>query len=459
MKVAKAIGWLLGSTVLLMVLIYLVLVAINWNDRPPSAAAREFERILADRPAVTAEDNALVYLLGFGAPTDGDPVEMGARRMAWLENYHFGVDLATDPLKAPLNFKADGSPLVTHLLNACGQDGDRKQCVPVFETISRDWLPSDLDALALRRYESLLTRRAWRDIVPLDVSAPMPDYNNAMHAQRLYLLRLAQWALQGRLDEVRAGLATDFEFWRTALPAADSLLGQMIAVAALRQHFTFANLVLRGVPPEQVSRAMPPDWSREFGAEERSMRRVLAAETASMKRVLTDVKQGMEAKAPVGADGAPTFAEKWMGRATDPLFQLQDTINTRADRFMQLCQAFEVPMDRYVTAQQNWLANDRKPGTSMYNLIGGIISSIDDGSTYAQYPLRAASVEGVRRAALLAAQLRARGLSPDLVGEEISRTPLRDPYTDKPFEWDIERRSVIFSAPEKHQSRRSEFFY
>jgi hypothetical protein len=291
MKVVKVLGWLLLATLLLVVLIYLTLVAINWNDRPPSAAARQFEQIIADRPVVPAEDNALIYILGFGAPTDGDPVEVGTRRMAWLETYRYGIDLETDPLHAPLDFKNDGSPLVTHLLNACAQDIDRRQCASVFETVARDWLPTDLDALALRRYESLLTRRAWRDFVPQEAAAPTPDYGNAMHAQRLYLLRLAQWALQGRLDEVRDGLATDFAFWRTALPAADSIVGQMLAAAALRQHFTFSNLVMRILPAEHVTRAMPPDWSREFSPEERSMRRALAAETASMKRILADVKR------------------------------------------------------------------------------------------------------------------------------------------------------------------------
>ena len=71
------------------------------------------------------------------------------------------------------------------------------QCASVFESIARDWQPSDLDALALRRYEALLTRNAWREVVPLDLSAPLPAYNNVMHAQRLYLLRLGQWAAHG----------------------------------------------------------------------------------------------------------------------------------------------------------------------------------------------------------------------------------------------------------------------
>jgi len=39
MKFVKVIGWLLLATFLLLALLYLILVAINWKDRPPSAAA------------------------------------------------------------------------------------------------------------------------------------------------------------------------------------------------------------------------------------------------------------------------------------------------------------------------------------------------------------------------------------------------------------------------------------
>jgi len=36
---------------------------------------------------------------------------------------------------------------------------------------------------------------------------------------------------------------------------------------------------------------------------------------------------------------------------------------------------------------------------------------------------------------------------------------LRDPYTEKPFEWSAERRSVTFMSPDTRRSRRIEFFY
>jgi hypothetical protein len=454
MKVAKVIGWLLLATFLLVLLLYLALVGLNWNDRPPSAAVRRFDEIVAQRPAVSADDNAVVFIMGFGAPTEGDPVEAGARRMKWLQSFDDSTPADSDPQRAGLSFQAVGSAVVAHLGNACGPEADRLQCASVFESIARDWQPSDMDALALRRYEALLTRRAWRDVVPMDVAAPLPAYANVTHAQRLYLLRLAQWAAQGRMDDLRNGLEADLDFWRTAVPASDSLIGQMIAVAALRQHFAFANLVLRGLSPEQAVRALPADWRREFSPAERSMKRVMAGEMAFWKEVMAYTRRQQEGEA-----AAPTLVERLTSQLTDPLFKIQDTANGIAARRMRLCEDFEAPMGQYLRVQKTWDEAPVNDGMALYNPVGQMILRIEDGSTYVPYVLRTASLEGVRRAALLAFQLHANGVSAEAVGSLVAQSDLRDPYTEKPFEWNAERHSVTFTGPENHRARRSEFFY
>ncbi|HEX6397752.1 MAG TPA: hypothetical protein VFZ95_10025 [Steroidobacteraceae bacterium] len=456
MKALKILGWLLLATFLLVVLLYLVLVAINFKDRPPSAAVLQFEQIVAARPAVAADDNAAVYILGFGAPMDADPVDVGTRRMAWLETFDADTDSATDPLPTELSFQKEGSPVVSHLANACGQDADRLQCASVFESMVRAWQPNDMDALALRRYEALLTRHAWRDVPPAEATAPMPAYSNVTHAQRLYLLRLAQWAAQGRIAEVRAGLDADFAFWRTAIPAADTLVVRLISIVALRQHFSFANLILSRLPADQAMRAVPDDWRREFSTAERSMKRVMAGEMVFWKGAM--LRQGVQGSALATVDG-PGAIERLTGYLTEPMFKLQATTNGIADRRLRLCEDFEVPMNQYLRLQKAWDEMPSENGLSLYNPVGNMILFIEDGGRYVVYALRTASVEGMRRAALLAFQLHANGLAPEAVGSLVEQSDLRDPYTEKPFEWNAERHSVTFTGPENVQSRRSEFFY
>src|SRR5690349_3147360 len=390
MKALKVLGWLLLATFLLLVLLYLILVAINWNDRPPSAAVLRFEQILASRPAVAPDDNAAVYIHGFGAPADADPVDVGTRRMQWLETFDDDTDSATDPLPHELSFLNEGSAGVSHLGNACGQDADRLQCASVFESLLRAWQPNDLDALALRRYEALLTRHAWRDVLPTGPAAPLPAYSNVMHAQRLYLLRLGQWAAQGRIQEVRAGLEADFAFWRAAIPAADTLIARLISVSALRQHFSFANLVLRTLPPEQAVRTVPDDWRREFSTAEISLKRVMAGEMVFWKGVMASAKRERVQGAAV---------EWWTGYLTDPMFKLQATTNGVADRRLRLCEDFEVPLNQYLRRQRAWEAMPTDHDLSLYNPVGHMILQMENGASYVTYAVRSASVEGVRRAA------------------------------------------------------------
>lgn len=463
MKVLKVFGWLLLATFLLVALLYLILVAINWRDRPPSAAILNFERIVASRAAVAADDNAMVYILGFSAPTSVDPVEVGTRRMAWLETFP-DTDRRSDPLPQELSFSAEGSPVVSHLGTACGQEADRLQCISVYDSMARTWQPNDMDALALRRYEALLTRRAWRDVVPLDVVAPWPSYSNVTYAQRLYLLRLGQWAAQGRVDEVRAGLDADFAFWRTAVPSADSLIAQVIAVTALRQHLTYSNVILRGLNSEQTMRAVPADWRREFSAAERSMKRPMAGEMAFWKGAMAYTKRQQEgaALASSGADddpAPPSLMEKWTGYLTDPMFKMQDTANGIAERRWRLCESFEVPLNQYLRVQKEWDQPTDFKDLSLYNPVGNMILKIESPETYVGYAMRTASVEGMRRAALLAVQLHINGAASDAFGALVANSDLRDPFTERPFEWNAERRSVTFTAPENKRSRRIEFFY
>ncbi len=458
MKALKVTGGLLLGLFLLAVMGYLVLLFINRNDRPPSAAALQFQQIVAARPVVAPADNGAVYVLGFAAPADADPVDVGTRRMAWLESFDEHTDPKADPLPEALQFQDLGAPGLKSLWELCSADSDRSRCAAAFESAARDWQPNDVDALALRRYEALLTRHAWRDVVPFNVAAPFPAYHLVTHAQRLYLLHVMQLVAAGQLDQAREKLSADLAYWRGAVPAADNLIGQMIGVACLRSHFFYTSLILRSLPAADVERVMPADWSREFTAEERSMRRVMAGELAFVGEILRHTTDYHAADG-IPADAADrSFMDPWMNRLAMPLFQVQDTVNGIAEMRLRLCQDFEVPLRQYQRQQQRWKEKSASP-FSVYNPTGRTLMWLEDGETYANYTLRTASVEGMRRAALLTAQLRARGIPVEAAPDEIAHAELRDPYTEKPFEWDAARHSLIFTAPESHRSRRVEYFY
>ena len=174
--------------------------------------------------------------------------------------------------------------------------------------------------------------------------------------------------------------------------------------------------------------------------------------------MLTAKRQGVQGSALASVDG-PGALERLTGYLTDPMFKLQATTNGIADRRMRLCEDFEVPMNQYLRLQKSWEEMPSEHEISLYNPVGNMILFMENGGSYVVYTLRTASVEGTRRAALLAFQLHANGVAPEAVGTLVAQSDLRDPYTDKPFEWNPERHSVIFTGPENVHSRRNEFFY
>ena len=72
-KTLRVVLWAVGAIIALPIVLYLILFAINFRDRPPSAEALAFEATLRDTPVVADADNAYVFLLGYSAPRDRDP--------------------------------------------------------------------------------------------------------------------------------------------------------------------------------------------------------------------------------------------------------------------------------------------------------------------------------------------------------------------------------------------------
>jgi hypothetical protein len=455
MKAVKILGRIVLGILGLAVLLYLILLAVNWKDQPPSADVHKVREVLAARPQLTATDNGVVYVLGFTAPRDQDPREVGARRLAWLETFTAKTSKESDPLENPIDLKSNGSPGVEPLKELCGEY-DRKSCAESFEKAAIDWQPTETESRALQRYRALIIHRAWRDVV-FKVTAPLPPFADVLHAQRLHQVSMLQHAAKGEVDAVRAGLEAEVVYWRGAQRNAETLIAKMIALAALRNHFFFSNLVLRRLPASQVMDALPPDWLREFSEDERSMHLVMAGEWKWVEESVGDELDGGLLSNML----EPTLVDRSLYYLGRPLFQPQDTLNIVADRNMRFSSRFTVPMNQYASAKESIETQfrDHPQPVSIYNPMGDVILSLTDGSMYTSYAFRTANPVGMRRAALLVAQMRSRRVTADAVESEVARDELRDPYTGASFEWDAKRTSVIFNAPEEGARARHEFFY
>jgi hypothetical protein len=452
MKVLKVIGAIVLGLVGLAVLLYVIGVAVNWRDQPPSAAALEMKRILSDRSPVADADNGFVYVLGFGVAAPEDPQAAGAQRKAWMESVNRDrKQLDAEPTRKYANFSSSVSRSMDGVKKACGESPTAKCRDAFLAALPQPRLT--LEELQLARYRAMLQRPIWREVVPLDIRAALPAYGDILEGQRLLMVDLAARAKSAPPGEIAAALRDDFAFWRETQKSADYLITKMIAVAAIRQHFFFGNLVLREVPGAQAE--VIEAWSVPFSASELSMRRPMAGELALAESVMLTWRNGSEGNFIERDQEGLTLSGRIGSSLARPFYQHQDHMNYYAQMYLDFAKRFEAPLDRYLEIAESVKATAPQ-GFSfhVYDAVGHVFRGLAGVWDFADYPVRVGSIEGMRRAALLTAQLRGRGVPADQMTTELSGAELRNPFDGKPFEWSAEEQAVVYVGPDAERSRK-----
>jgi hypothetical protein len=450
-RILRISAWILGSVVALSVAAYGILVAINWRDQAPSDAALRLTKAYLERPRIADEDNAFVYVMGFGVAPGESPQIMGARRIAWMHQTAAETpgNAQGDPLGTPPDIRKHRHATLKQFVEDCtprGSDCDDEflNSADVFER----WIAAE--PWLLERYQALIAHAGWQETVPFDVSLPLPSYGLVAHGQQLLLMRARFLAHQGDHAAVRKLLEDDIRFWRGVLKSSDLLLTKMMATSALRRHFRWGNLVLREFENSAAPLAMPSEWDAEMTDAERSMRRCLAGEWLFTSELL---RRG---HAEYWDDPATKWWQKPFKRAAAPLYLQQDTINATALIFEAQGPLLDAPFADYESAMRHAsatiqrLQTEVEPANSPYNLVGnfGVWTGDFDFTSYSR---RVNDIEGIRRAAVTTVRLRAQRVQIDQVASALTTTPLRNPYDNQPFAWDAEKGAIVFVGTEHTQ--------
>lgn len=436
----KYLGWLLAALGALAIVLLLVAGYVNRRDAKPSPDYQRLMALIRDRPAVDDEHNAFTYVLGIRAPAGLDPQQVGALRADWLRLLDDDIGLLEhDPLEDPVEFSELRSKVVQFFVTACDADKPR-DCAATFSVLPGPETWSDEDRLLLERYRALIQRGAWREHVGNDISQPLPSYADMTNGQRLSML-----ALRGAdAATLRDALSRDLDFWRMMLASSDTLIAKMIAVAGLRQHFNFGNLLMRRVAPADRVAAIPASWRAELTRAELRFETVYAGEQVQMQKIwqLTDLVDGEQKPKSV------------------PFFQPQDIRNEIAADYVELVAAFDVPLSEYprVAAMLEKRPQRHPFGSRLFNLGGDYLRKIGKAE-YEKYPPRVAAVEAWRRAALLIAELRARDVPQSGMAAELAKSSLQSPFREAPFDWSEPEHAVVYDGIDNQSAGRRRQVY
>ena len=403
--VMAAVAKVLGALLALPLVAFLLLVAINWNDEAPSTDAQRLAAMLRDRPALADQANGYVH--------------------------------ARDLLGASERGYRDArSPEVAALAEACSKARDCSDALEEHSGVAGAWIASE--QWLLDRYQAMLATEGWREEIPEDIAAPLPPYGQALEAQKLHLLSAWQHARAGDAAAVRDLLEQDLLFWRRTAASSDLLISKMIALAAAERHFALGNVALAALPAASAGQAIPPSWRQPVTLPERSLARALAGEWHFTNSALQKVMAEEATDDLAGLAGLPS------NRLQRVVFKEQATRNLFAGHMAGLGRLSERPYVELGQALDALAAGeDGTPWLRMYNPVGEILAAVA-APAYAGYIARASDLEGQRRAALLAVELRAAGTAGDAVPAAMAAATLRNPYDDAPFEWDAAENAVVF---------------
>lgn len=379
---------MVASFLALLLLLIAFVFFVNREDKPPSDSVLKLQGIASAITPVRDRDNAFVYVMGFSASDSANVMSEGVARVEQMR-------------------KSMESPEVTALRDS---------------------------AQLIERYERLLEFKQWREILPGDARSQGAAFSQVLEAQRLMYSKALSQEVKGDAADCKQMLEKDYRFWRMVLAESASANVKMIAARSIELHFEMGNLAVRRFPPESTMTAIPEGWREPFSSRERSLAKMMANEWT-----FSDLRPDDERYKNLAAMLFGSF-----------LYQPQATSNANADRMLRVAELYDRDYAAIPQAAATFLASygvEKKAAADIgvYNPVGRILLNMEGMDAYTTYGFRVVNLEGMRRVALLASQLRSSGAKGNDVAEGVRTSDLRNPYDDKEFAWDPEHGSLLFS--------------
>lgn len=423
--VLRIVGRIAALLLVVVVALYLIFLAVNWNDRPVGPADARLAQLSRNRPAPDESDNGFVYMRGLGAVHD-------ERRAVQRER---------DPRFQPLGAACIDADLACFRALEGG------------DAVIRAWLKED--QWLLERYLVLIERRGWLAPAPLRAGVDINAASAASQGQRLLLMQA--WLLAGKGDAagVRELLEKDLRFWRMMLASADDTMTKSVAGWSFHRNLQLGQVLLRKLPAALQPSAVPPQWRAPVTLQERSLLRSMAGEqqlsNGNIQTTLSQFKLNRD----------PVVRVLW--KLMSPAVQPQNVLNRIAGLTTAVSDTLDVPHRAFPDAVRRAQALVRKARDDafdnwIYDLPGSYFMR-RLAPDFTAYGVRMADLEGARVAALLAAELRAQGVAAGQVPAALATAPSRNPYDQSPFTWDAARGMIVFIGLEPGPRGRHSFLY
>jgi hypothetical protein len=452
-RVAKLAAWMLAGTVLI---VPVLAVLINLRDPEISPQARAMAHF--ELPAIAAEGNAYVALLGLTAPPRVDPMAEGKRLAAERDGVMSADPFARQHL--PREEREADSDQDDHLAFAgdldAGCDIFSEPCLPFAR--ARDQAVRALFAgnrLLIDRYEQARRLPGFAAVPIADKRRADIERSNLGRVHAVLLTVAALDAQQQHAAEACSFLQADSAFWRRMLSGAGTLGDKLSAFRALAEDARLASELIA---------------SKAFDAAScgPSLRMLLAPLTANELSLADAFRMAfVPAVRMLASWPDPAISvepESWADRhlKETPLYDLfyrrNASINRSAELYAGLAALAEQPTPRFIAARDAFIADSGdlvSIGPSwIYNPLGKTLIS-RHLPLHVDYIAHAHGVAAYVKLVRVQLELKLAAVSLAEVPQFVERAGPdgANPLDGRPFRWDSEHRSLSFDPLDRRWRR------
>ena len=448
-KTKKALKW---TAIILASLLLggpLLLAAINAFDedlRPEAIAFADFSG-----EEVPPEQNGYYAWVGLRAPVGENPHVRGVQVVAQVNEKLDAMPRDVTDVDAILGAKT--LKYTNSLASLCGRDATG--CLDRYRAKSADIEKQVRDnKVLLERYRALYRYPHFHETIKPRYYAPL--FYEASSVRGLARAQHTLHALRGDHLLALRQLRDDTQFWRRILIDSRSLVGKMIAVAAIRVNAQIISEIVARYPADKSALALAAHAVQPLTAQERDLTNAYRNEHAWIMHFFTTLPAELRAlpverRTPCTAESIYDCVIEKL--TTTFLFKPHATVNRSFEDFSETAGRSKLPASEFLKQTNEKQASDRYDWGWLsswhfaYNPIGKILNT-HPGSAYDSYTGRIHNLDGFLRLVSLSLAAKQQSVrDADMPAFLASTQPnLRSPYTSDPMLWDTGSRTIYFNG-------------
>lgn len=443
-KTKKALKWMTIVLAFLFIGLPLLLAAINAFDEDLKPEALAFADFSGE--TITPEQNGYFAWVGLRAPVGEHPHTHGMQIVAQLNkkldtvphDVHDIID--HDTVLGPKALK-----FTSNLASLCGRDATG--CLDRYRPKSGEIEKQVREnKVLLERYRSLYRYPHFQETLKPRYYAHI--FYDPGSVSSLARAQYALHALRGNPLLALRELREDTEFWRRTLAETRSLIGKMLAVAAIQRNAQLTSEIVARYPTDKNTLALGTQAVLPLTDVERDLTKVYRNEFAIHMYLFGIVSA--EQSTPCTTEFIYDCAVDKLTRTF--LFKPHASTNLSFERFSEIAARSRLPAMEFLKGTKERLASDQygwkwwlSSWHFAYNPIGKILNAIAEPA-YANYTVRIHNLDGFLRLVSLSLAARQQSVRDADMPLFLARASsnLRNPYTNESMLWDADNRTIYF---------------